>query len=674
MYQPTIPDAFADVRRRWVEELPRALVTGRGLIVEHHPEVPTAIWWPGAAVAVTDGTDVVAGGFELLVVTGLTVERLADPAMAKNLLRSATGAVAAGRPVLVFTAGPFGRLKRVGQSTAEPWDLDVSELVAAGELIYLLGAHCALSDGIDEHGGPGARYLTPIERRIAERLAEADVGFIAQAPIGPYTADFLVEGRLVVECDGAAYHDEATDAARDEHIRALGYPTVRLTGRAIHADPDRCLHRIRLALSSVPAPVPTPAVALARAQQRGVVHRDGPALVVAPAGSGKTRVVAERVRRLIADGADPSRICAISFTNAAVDEMKARLRDCPDVKLQTLNSLGNSICREAYGRRHPIDNPKPKMPGRYDVLREVLAPHRYQGKASGLKYWWELIATFRQSLEMPDLTGAPLDGDSQAGKAAAFMRIHQRYEAKLEELGVCDFNGQVLDAVRLLAAEPLLRMQWSSKYDYWIVDEFQDLPAPKLSLLRLLTAPARNLMVVGDDDQIIYGFAGASPLTFSSLERDWADMAPLPLDRNYRCPHDLVIRSGWLIARNTKRIEKHIEPDRPPRHTMRSTCGTAPPTTRTPSNSSRSAAKKAGGGPTLRCCSAPGSPRPRWNGSSRRRVSPTGAWRAGRSSRIRPCSGCWPGSTSWPERQRPTNGAASSTARLATCPRKPSNT
>ena len=562
MYPVNAQDHLAELRPRWLMELPQALVTGRGLIVEHHPEEPSPDWWLGAAAVVTDGTADIDGACELLVVNGLTPEGIEDPAVAKRLLRSVTGAVAVHRPILVFTSGSFSALKRAGRSRQDPWDLDVGALVAAEELIYLLSARCALLDDAGD-GGAGAQYLTPIERRIADRLSEADVGFVAQAPIGPYVADFLVEGRLVVECDGAAWHDEATDAARDDHIRALGYPTVRFTGRAIHSHADRCLQRIRQALDATPAPIPTPAVPLTAAQRRGVVHQDGPALVVAPAGSGKTRVVAERVRRLTADGADPGRICAISFTNAAVDEMKGRLRDCPDVKLQTLNSLGNAICREAYGTRHPIDISKPKMPSRYDVLRRVLEPHQYQGKAGGLKYWWDLIASFRQSLEVPDLAAAPLAGHDQAAKAAAFMRIHARYEAMLQELGVCDFNGQVLDAVRLLAAEPLVRMHWSAKYDYWIVDEFQDLPAPKLALLRLLTSPARNLMVVGDDDQIIYGFAGATPLTFSSLERDWADMAPLPLDRNYRCPHDLVVRSGWLIARNAKRIEKHIEPDRP---------------------------------------------------------------------------------------------------------------
>jgi superfamily I DNA/RNA helicase len=80
-------------------------------------------------------------------------------------------------------------------------------------------------------------------------------------------------------------------------------------------------------------------------------------------------------------------------------------------------------------------------------------------------------------------------------------------------------------------------------------------------LIRLLASPARNLMVVGDDDQLIYGFAGASPLTFSSLERDWGDMSPLPLDRNFRSPHDLVVRTGWLISHNTRRVVKNIEAD-----------------------------------------------------------------------------------------------------------------
>jgi DNA helicase-2/ATP-dependent DNA helicase PcrA len=103
----------------------------------------------------------------------------------------------------------------------------------------------------------------------------------------------------------------------------------------------------------------------------------------------------------------------------------------------------------------------------------------------------------------------------------------------------------------------------SKRFDYWLVDEFQDLSMPKILLMRLLASPARNLMVVGDDDQIIYGFAGAKPQSFSFVQQDWRDTTSLPLDINFRSPHELVVRTRWLIERNVVRVPKDTKPDRP---------------------------------------------------------------------------------------------------------------
>jgi DNA helicase-2/ATP-dependent DNA helicase PcrA len=554
------------VKHAWLAGLPNAAVTGRGLLIEHQPEPLDESWWPGHVAARADGRAEVRDEFTVLVLDPLHPNSLRDPARARNLLRAATVAIRHRRPILAPCVTTYRALKRASRDDRPPWELDAGDIIAGEEFVWVLGAWCAQTAETVSNGdtGRGAVYLTPIERRVADSLDEAGVRWSAQVPVGGFVADFLVEDRLVVECDGAAFHDPSSDRDRDRAIAAMGYPTLRLSGRAIHADAQRCIQRItrRLHAQPVASPPATDGIQLTPAQEAGVLHRDGPAMVVAPAGSGKTRVVAERIRRLIADGADPTRICAISFTKNAVDEMRSRV-DSADVKLATLNSLAREIVSDARGPLHPIDAPGPPprgVPRRFEVVKQALGRAKVNGGWDAERNWWEALDLFRGSFVVPKQVPG-IEGDSAQARQV-FLRVHAAYEALLREHGVTDFNGQIIDAIRIVADDPKIRLSWSKRFDYWIVDEYQDLPIPKLSLVRLLTSPARSLMVVGDDDQIIYGYAGATPLTFSSLDRDWRDIAPVPLDRNFRCPHDLVVRSGWLVSRNLKRVDKNITPQR----------------------------------------------------------------------------------------------------------------
>lgn len=502
----------------------------------------------------------------------MTSELFAAASDTPRLLQAATEAVKANRPILVSTPERLVDLKRAATRDlpTDPFDIDLDRLLAGDELLYLLSARCetAQAGEVGPDSSP-ALYLTPIERPLAAALEAEGIAWEAQVPIGSYRADFLVDGRLVVEADGARWHDSGVDEARDRVLAGLGYPTLRLTGRAVFGDLNGCIRRVKDALAETDVARPayelmTPAQTLARD------HIDGPALVVAPAGSGKTRVVTERIKRLVELGADPSRICAISFTNVAVEEMANRLAADPkpgldDVHATTLHRLANDIRRGAGLTGQVIGDgagASPGTPTRWRIIQGVLMSSEYRGTAGAGKLWVEKIADYRTRLEIPDLEGLPLAGDL-AQQQARFVKVHHRYEEQLRAKNVTDFDGLVLDATRILAEDRTQRLLWSSRYDHFIVDEYQDLPPAKLSLLRLLASPARNLMVVGDDDQIIYGFAGASPLAFARMQDAWRDLRELPLDRNFRSPHDLVVRTNWLIKRNQRRVDKKITPDRP---------------------------------------------------------------------------------------------------------------
>lgn len=270
------------------------------------------------------------------------------------------------------------------------------------------------------------------------------------------------------------------------------------------------------------------------------------------------------MRALVQEGVAPDRILCISFTKAAVDEMRGRLGDLEGVELRTLHALAYRICEEHFGRRDVINmvGPRDRKPTRRQLVREILerlgAPQRRWRTAQrgGLDPWMEAIKAYRQTVRMPDLEEVPMNGLGSAEQE--FRRVHAEFERVMARRGLIDFDGLVLDAVGLLASDPLRRARWAARWDHVLVDEFQDLPAAKMTLLRLLVCPARSLFAVGDEDQTIYGFAGATTGTIRRLRADWPDMREVVLARNYRCPHELVVRSRWLIDRNRLRTPKDL--------------------------------------------------------------------------------------------------------------------
>lgn len=569
---------------RWRVLSKPGVTVSRGLILEScaAPQLDNRSWFP-------EGTRIWEPAlrsdppveFDIVLFRDLSAKSLADdgqasrsePAPALTLLRGATTAIRKGVPILAHTRGRFAELKLPAKTSVSPFDLEPFRLLALEELVYLLQIHCELPEPEFDDLAT-ARYLTPIERRLATALKTAGIPFQVQVPIDRFIVDFLIDDSLVVECDGEGWHDPAKDEIRDSRLCELSYRVVRFTGRAIVHGSERCISRIESERNNTAVRKHIATLKMTEAQQNAASHTDGPVLVVAPAGSGKTRVIEERVRLLIAGGVDPARICVVSFTNAAVGEVKDRLLAHPEVMVRTLNSLASEVVVNARGKVSIIQGHKnPRLPTPMTVLQRVSKTVGYEPpKRKG--GWISLvdgIQNYRGSFIVPEPgeLGVLLDREDDESdellyrrSVKKFLEVHAEYEDDLRRNGLIDFDGQIIEAIRILMADYQVRLRLSQNYDYWLIDEYQDLAPPKILLVRLLASPSRNLMVVGDDDQIIYGFAGAQPQTFSSLDQNWCDLTSIPLDQNFRSPHELVVKTRWLIERNQKRIPKDTTPHR----------------------------------------------------------------------------------------------------------------
>lgn len=556
---------------RWAELVAKRGERSRGLIIEDQ-HGPLNVDWTGSLRVWNPRINSEPfDGFDVVMIDGLEPHELyggpfnrddgaPKPTIAQRLLKAASSGLRNHALILVSTTGKFGSLKVLTDSALPIEKLDVAKLVAPTELVYLLQSYCEHQDVTDAEFG--ALYLTPIERKIAVAMKLRGIAFEPQVSVARFTADFLIDHKLIVECDGAPWHDPERDMARDHELARHGYQTLRFTGREIHANVGQCIDRIVETLNSTPVKRRQISTNLTEAQHKVVNHAGGPSLVVAPAGSGKTMSVMARITELIESGVPSNRICALSFSNAAVNEMARRDDPHSDVTFKTIHRFGNEICRQKFGIRTIVDSDRPQ-PGIPTFRKLVQDSFGLKFASSSLL---AAVTTYRQSLVVPNLgevaeyaTRVKKESD-WAALRDEFTRNCARYDSVLKTRNLTDFAGMIRDAVEILAADPVTRLEWSSKFDHWIFDEFQDIAWSQMMLLRLLVAPARNLMAVGDDDQIIYEFTGSHPDFFTILDNDWGDMTPLPLDVNFRCPHELVVRSSWLINRNKTRIPKVILP------------------------------------------------------------------------------------------------------------------
>jgi DNA helicase-2/ATP-dependent DNA helicase PcrA len=295
-----------------------------------------------------------------------------------------------------------------------------------------------------------------------------------------------------------------------------------------------------------------PAADLAPDQLAAVAHPSGPTRIIAPAGSGKTRVLTERLRHLVVDrGWERDAVLAVAYNKKAQEELDARTASFSP-RTRTLNSLGLSLLTQARGRA-------PRMLDERDVRRVVerLAPApRRRSNTDPIGPYLEGLSSIRLGLRDPEEVEA--SRDDVPGLAALWPGFRE----VLAEESAVDFDEQIYGAIEILLADGGRRAAAQQTCRHLLVDEFQDLTPAHVLLLRLLSAPVFDCFGVGDDDQVIYGHAGADPRFLIGYERLFPRAGDHPLEVNYRCPPEVVEAAATLLSYNRRRVAKVIRSGR----------------------------------------------------------------------------------------------------------------
>lgn len=294
-----------------------------------------------------------------------------------------------------------------------------------------------------------------------------------------------------------------------------------------------------------------PEADLAVDQLAAVDHAAGPARVIAPAGSGKTRVLTERLRLLVQRGTHPGAVTALAYNTRAAEQMRARASDVVGPAgpyVRTLNSLALWVCNtlDPAGPVQVVDEM-----GVRDLIGELFEVKRQINS--------DTTAPFLAALSLIRLgLVSPAAAEEAYPDASGIAEGFDGYRATLADRGLVDFDEQIYRAIEILASDPAARASAQARCRRMLVDEFQDLTPAHLLLIRLMVAPGYDCFGVGDDDQVIYGYTGATP----EFLIDFADYFPgagdHPLEVNYRCAPAVVDAAGHLLTYNRDRVQKTI--------------------------------------------------------------------------------------------------------------------
>lgn len=296
-------------------------------------------------------------------------------------------------------------------------------------------------------------------------------------------------------------------------------------------------------------------------QTEAIGHGTGPMLVLAGPGSGKTLVITERTKNLIVNqGVDPSRILVITFTKAAATEMKERFyrlmggKKYP-VTFGTFHAVFFSILKYAYGFR--ADNII-KEDQRFALMREIITRMHLEYEDEN-----EFIGDILGEISLVKNSGIPLEHyySKNCGKEI-FEQIYQSYEGQMRQKRLIDFDDMLVYCYELFTQRKDILAAWQKKFQYILIDEFQDINKIQFDIIKMLAEPENNLFIVGDDDQSIYRFRGAKPEIMLGFEKAYPQAKRILLDVNYRSGKEIVETSLRLISHNEARFEKSIHAHR----------------------------------------------------------------------------------------------------------------
>ncbi|MEP6921878.1 MAG: UvrD-helicase domain-containing protein [bacterium] len=302
-------------------------------------------------------------------------------------------------------------------------------------------------------------------------------------------------------------------------------------------------------------------------QRLAVLATEGPLLILAGAGSGKTRVIAHRIAYLIAEKkVAPWNIVAVTFTNKAAEEMRLRVQKLlrgQDISAAPLVSTFHSLCvrmlrqdieklAENYTRTFTIYDQDDTIRLIKNCIRDLgyddkkLAPRAVQSAISGAKNRGEDVEAYTARSEYVD------------ERRASIARVYKTYEERLRANNALDFDDLLIKTVRLLRKVPEIREKYNNKFHYILVDEYQDTNTLQFALIRFLTEKQQNICVVGDEDQSIYKWRGADITNILNFEQHFPNTQIIRLEQNYRSTQTILDVAGAVVKHNVERKGKNL--------------------------------------------------------------------------------------------------------------------
>ena len=301
---------------------------------------------------------------------------------------------------------------------------------------------------------------------------------------------------------------------------------------------------------------------LNREQRIAAETLEGPVLILAGAGSGKTRALTYRVANLIDHGIPAWRILALTFTNKAAKEMKTRVADligaeaADEAWISTFHSTCSRILRRdieklGYSRSFVIYDDDDQA----RVLKEILKRQNIDEAFLPVRELRGKIGDAKNRLLSPDEW---FQHSARDRRSSMIHDVMCEYEKRMKTLNALDFDDLLLKTLELLADHPPVLQQYRERFRYVMVDEYQDTNKAQYELIRLITAESRNLCVVGDDDQSIYGWRGADIRNILDFEDDYPDAKVIKLEQNYRSTANILDAANQVIANNEGRKDKKL--------------------------------------------------------------------------------------------------------------------
>lgn len=298
-----------------------------------------------------------------------------------------------------------------------------------------------------------------------------------------------------------------------------------------------------------------------KSQQKAILHKDGPMLVLAGPGSGKTAVITQRTIQLIEQyQVSPSNILVITFTRAAAQEMKQRFLAATEqnrtkVTFGTFHAVFFMVLKLAY---HFDSGNVISEEQRYQFMREILSYHHLEYRDES-----EFIGDVLTEISRVKNEQIPLEHyyASSCGEEV-FRTIFEEYAQRLHKNRLIDFDDMLTYTYDLFAQRKDILSAWQKKYRYILIDEFQDINPIQWKIMQMLAAPENHLFVVGDDDQSIYRFRGSKPEIMLGFQKTYPQAQIVNLEVNYRCQPPVVAAAMKLISHNEERFPKQIRAEK----------------------------------------------------------------------------------------------------------------